>query len=369
MLITCNTSELNKAIQTAQRAIVSKPSTPIFSCIHLLTQNNQLTIQAMDLNMAISCTINADIEEPGEIVVSAKHISELIRKLTAETVTIAKSQDNKTIKVTSGKADYQLLLMNEDDYPKFPTVDGKKSLTIEDTKIKELIKKTIFSCSSDDARPLFTGILVEAKDDKLTFVGTNTHRLAVKSLPQPTEEPLSMIIPSKVLNEISRNLVSDVPQEVKISLLNNQIMVVIDDVIIVSRLIEGKFPDYNKVIPAKFAVKCSVKAKELASAVERVALFSTEGDYSTVKMSIAQGQMILTSSSADVGTGKEVLDCNTEGDALNVAFNAKYLLDILKNVDYEEVLLSMNTSLSPVCITAPEEDNYIYIVTPVRVVF
>lgn len=369
MLITCNTSELNKAIQTAQRAIVSKPSTPIFSCIHILAQNNQLTIQAMDLNMAISCTIDANITEPGEIVVSAKHISELVRKLTAETVTITKSQDNKTIKVTSGKADYQLLLMNEDDYPKFPTVDGKKSLTIEDTKIKELIKKTIFSCSSDDARPLFTGILVEAKDDKLTFVGTNTHRLAVKSLPQPTEEPLSMIIPSKVLNEISRNLVSDVPQEVKISLLNNQIMVVIDDVIIVSRLIEGKFPDYNKVIPAKFAVKCSVKAKELASAVERVALFSTEGDYSTVKMSIAQGQMLLTSSSADVGTGKEVLDCTTEGDALNVAFNAKYLLDILKNVESEEVLLSMNTSLSPVCITTPEEDNYIYIVTPVRVVF
>ena len=369
MLFTCNTSELNKAIQTAQRAIVSKPSTPIFSCIHILTQNNQLTIQAMDLNMAISCTIDANISEPGEIVVSAKHIAELIRKLTTETVTISKNQDNKTIKVASGNSDYQLLLMNEDDYPKFPSFNGNKSLTIEDSKIKELIKKTIFSCSTDEARPLFTGILVEAKDDKLTFVGTNTHRLAVKFLPQATEEPMSMIIPSKVLNEISRSLVSDMPQEVKISLLNNQVMVVIDDVIIVSRLIEGKFPDYNKVIPAKFAVKCSVQAKELAGAVERVALFSTEGDYSTVKMSIAQGQMILTSSSADVGTAKEILPCTTEGDALNVAFNAKYILDILKNVESEEVLLSMNTSLSPVCITAPEEDNYIYIVTPVRVVF
>ena len=268
-----------------------------------------------------------------------------------------------------GEQGYQLLLMNEDDYPKFPEVDANKSLTIPDDKIKELIKKTIFSCSSDDARPLFTGILVEAKDDKLTFVGTNTHRLAVKFLPQPTEEPLNMIIPSKVLNEISRNLTSDMPQEVKISLLNNQIMVVIDDITIVSRLIEGKFPDYNKVIPAKFAVKCQVNAKSLASAVERVALFSTEGDYSTVKMIIGQGEMTLTSSSPDVGTGKEVLPCTTEGDSLNVAFNAKYILDILKNVDAEEVLLSMNTSLSPVCITAPEEDNYIYIVTPVRVVF
>lgn len=369
MIITCNTSELNKAIQTAQRAISSKPSTPIFSCIHLLTRDNKLIVQGMDLNMAISSTIEAEITESGEIVVNAKHISELIRKLTSETVTISKNTENKTIKVASGSSEYQLLLMNEDDYPKFPEVDGQQSITIEDEKIKELIKKTIFSCSTDEARPLFTGILVEAKDDKITFVGTNTHRLAVKYLPQPTNEPMSMIIPSKVLNEISRNLTGNMPQEVKISLLNNQIMIVIDDVIIVSRLIEGKFPDYNKVIPAKFAVKCQVNAKDLAAAVERIALFSTEGDYSTVKMSIDKGEVTLTSSSADVGTGKEVLPCSTEGDALNVAFNAKYILDILKNVEAEEVILSMNTSLSPVCITAPAEENYIYIVTPVRVVF
>lgn len=369
MIITCNTSELNKAIQTAQRAISSKPSTPIFSCIHLLAANDKLIVQAMDLNLAISSTIPANITEEGEIVVSAKHLSELIRKLSSETVTISKSQDNKTIKVASGNSEYQLLLMNADDYPKFPDFNGDKSITIADEKIKELIKKTIFSCSSDEARPLFTGILVEAKDDKLTFVGTNTHRLAVKFLPQPTVEPMSMIIPSKVLGEISRNLVGDMPQEVKISLLNNQIMIIIDEIIIVSRLIEGKFPDYNKVIPARFAVKCQVKAKELGAAVERVALFSTEGDYSTVKMSIGQGEITLTSSSPDVGMGKEVLSCSTEGDSLNVAFNAKYILDILKNVESEEVVLSMNTSLSPVCITAPEEDNYIYIVTPVRVVF
>ena len=259
--------------------------------------------------------------------------------------------------------------MNTDDYPKFPTFDGNKTITIEDEKIKELIKKTIFSCSTDEARPLFTGILVESKDDKLTFVGTNTHRLAIKSLIQTTNEPMSMIIPSKVLNEIFRNLTGDMPQEVIISLLNNQIMVIIDDVVIVSRLIEGKFPDYNKVIPAKFAVTCKVNAKELAGAVERVALFSTDGDYSIVKISVEQEKMTITSSSPEIGTGREVITCATEGDALNVAFNSKYILDILKNIDSDEVTLAMNTSLSPVCITSKQEENYTYIVTPVRVVF
>lgn len=369
MIIACNTNELSKAIQTAQRAIVSKPSTPIFSCIHIFTKENKLEIQAMDLNMAISCTIDAEITEPGEIVVSAKHISELVRKLPSETVIINQNAENNTIKLTSGSSEFQLLIMNADDYPKFPTFDGNKTITITDEKIKELIKKTIFSCSTDEARPLFTGILVESKDDKLTFVGTNTHRLAIKAIAQTTNEPMSMIIPSKVLNEISRNLISEMPQEVKISLLNNQIMVIIDDIVIVSRLIEGKFPDYNKVIPAKFAVKCKVNAKELAGAVERVALFSTEGDYSIVKISVEQEEMIITSSSPDIGTGREVIACATEGDALNVAFNSKYILDILKNIDSEEVTLAMNTSLSPVCITSEKEENYTYIVTPVRVVF
>lgn len=369
MILTCNTNLLNKAIQTVQRAIISKPSTPIFSGIHLIANNDKLEIQAMDLNMAISCTIDAQIEESGEIVVSAKHFSELIRKLPEEKLTISQNLENNTIKVSSGKSEFQLLLMNEEDYPKFPTFSGNKTITIHDEKIKELIKKTIFSCSTDEARPLFTGILVEIQDNTITFVGTNTHRLAIKSMEQTTNEPMSMIIPAKVLNEISRNLNNEIPQKVQISLLNNQIMVVIDNIIIVSRLIEGKFPDYKRVIPPKFAVKAKVNVKEIAGAVERVALFSTDGDYSIIKMSIEENEITITSSSPEVGTGREIISCSTEGEKLNVAFNSKYILDILKNIEAEEAIFSMNTALSPVCITCEQEKDYIYIVTPVRVVF
>ena len=207
------------------------------------------------------------------------------------------------------------------------------------------------------------------KDGKITFVGTNTHRLAIKSLPYEGNEELSMIIPSKVLGEISRNLTGEVPQQVLISLLNNQIMVVIDNIVIVSRLIEGQFPDYRRVIPPKFALTSKVNIKELAGAVERVALFSTDGDYSIIKMSVAADEITITSSSPDVGTGLEVVSCKTVGDPLNVAFNAKYILDIMKNLEAEEAVLSMNTSLSPVCVTCADEPDYTYIVTPVRVVF
>lgn len=369
MKFSCNTNTLNKAIQTVQRAIISKPSTPIFSGIHILTENNTLKVQAMDLNMAISCNIEADIEVQGDVVVSAKHFSELIRKLPDETLTISKNEETKTIQVISGKSEYQLLLMNEEDYPKFPTFDGNQSIVIEDESIKELIKKTIFSCSTDEARPLFTGILVEVKEHKITFVGTNTHRLAIKSMPYTDDSDMNVIIPAKVLQEISRNLTGEVPQQVKISLLNNQIMVIIDNVVIISRLIEGKFPDYKRVIPPKFSSVTKINVKKLAGAVERIALFSTDGDYSIIKMSIEANEITITSSSPDVGKGREIIACTTEGESLNVAFNAKYVLDILKNVEAEEVTMSLNTSLSPVCVTCDEEQDYIYILTPVRVVF
>ena len=369
MLISCNTSHLNKAIQTVQRAISSKPNTPIFSGIHILTNNNRLEIQAMNLNMAISCTIDADITEPGEIVVSAKYLAELICKLPEEMLTLSNDKEMNTVKVSSGKSEFQMLLMNEEDYPKFPTFNANKSITLEDSIVKKLIKKTIFACSTDEARPLFTGILVEVQDGKITFVATNTHRLAIKSLPYESTENLSVIIPSKVLLEIGRNLTGDMPQQVIISLLENQIMVTIDNVVIVSRLIEGKFPDYRRVIPPKFAITSKINVKELAGAVERVALFSTDGDYSIIKICVDQHELTITSSSPDVGAGREVISCESEGEKLNVAFNSRYILDILKNLEAEEAVLSMNTSLSPVCITCEQEADYTYIVTPVRVVF
>lgn len=369
MKISCNIQSLNKALQTVQKAIATKPSTPILAGIHFQTLENKVVIQANDLNMAIASTIDADVIEAGEIVVSGRMITELARKLPGETVLISKNKENNTITIECGKSKNSLLAMNEEDYPKFPTFEEEKSIDIPDDKLKELIKKTIFACSNDEARPLFTGILVDVKDGKVTFVGTNTHRLAIKSLPLDTEETMSIIIPSKVLVEIARNLNGEAPSLVNIAMISNQIRVTIDNAVIVSRLIEGKFPDYKRVIPPKFAIKTNVNVSELAGAVERVSLFSTENEYSIVKVSVAENEITINSSSPDVGTGHEVIPCATEGAELNVAFNSRYVLDILKSIDAENVTLSMNTSLSPVCVTAAEEEEYTYIVTPVRVVF
>lgn len=369
MKFSCKAEVLSKAIQTVQKAIISKPSTPIFSGIHIIALENKIQLEAMDLNMAISCTAEANIIEQGETVVSAKYLSDLIRKFSSEEITITKNIEEKVIYISSAKSEFKLLLMNEDDYPKFPSFNCDKCITIGDEKFKELIVKTIYACSTDESRPLFTGILFDVTNNKITCVGTNTHRLAIKAIEQENNEAMSIIIPSKVLAEIARNLNSDVPQDVRILLLNNQIMVVIDNTVIVSRLIEGKFPDYKRVIPPKFNVTAKVNIKELANAVDRVSLFSSDGEYSIIKININGNKMVLSSSNPTSGTGKEEIACESNGENLNVAFNSQYMVDILKNLETKEAIMSLNTSLSPVCINPVDDDSYTYIVTPVRVVF
>lgn len=366
----CNTADLHKAVQSVIPAIASKTSTPIFGGMHIIAANQTIRLEAMDINLSMSCELKGEIEEEGEIVIAAIRFSELVRNFNGETVKITKNNNDNNVRLQSGKADYKILLMNVNDYPKYPKIEAAQSFTLEDEKIKELIKKTAFACSTDTARPLFTGVLCEIKEGKITFVGTNTHRLAIRTLPIENTPDMSLIIPSSVLKEINKNLNGKLPQEAKFSLINNQLMVSIDDWTVVSRLIEGRFPDYKRVIPPEFTVKTKVNVKEFGGAVSRMSLCSGSDDnYSIVKISIDAGELKVMSSSPDVGTGEEVIACETEGNAINVAFNATYILDIMKNLETEEAELNLNNSLSPVCIKPTDQSEYIYIVTPVRVIF
>ncbi len=370
MKFTCLTSDLNKAVQSIMPAIAAKPSTPVFGGIHIIADKEIIRLEGMDINLSMSNEIKAEVEEPGEIVIAASRFNDLVRNFNGETVKVTKNEKDNNVRLQSGKADYKILLMNVNEYPKYPSVETAKSFVLEEEKIKELIKKTAFACSTDSARPLFTGVLCEVKDGKITFVGTNTHRLAIRTMNVENVPDMSVIIPSVVLKEINKNLNGKLPQDVNFYILNNQLMVKIENWTLVSRLIEGRFPDYKRVIPPQFTVKTKVNVKDLSGAVSRMSLCSgSENDYSIVKISIGEKEMKVMSSSPDVGTGEEIIGCNTEGSSINVAFNAAYIMDIMKNIETEEAEIDLNNSLSPVCIKPESEEEYIYIVTPVRVIF
>jgi len=373
MEFTCKTSELNKAVQSIMCAVPAKPTTPVFAGMHIMAKGNVIRLETMDITLAMSNEIEAEVTEEGEIIIAAARFAELIRYLEGENVKIFNSKDEESIKLQSGRTNYDILLMNANDYPKFPEISAEKKFILPDSSLSELIKKTAFACSTENTRPLFTGVLCDIENNKVTFVGTNTHRLVIKSLPVEEEtESQSLILPATVLKEISKNLDGKLPQEVKIFTQRNQIKVEIGRLTLVSRLIEGKFPDYRRVIPPSFALSSVVNVKELMGAVSRISLCGTAtgNAYSIVKFLIGKNEIKITSSSPEIGTGMETVSCSTEGNnEVNVAFNASYIVDMLRNINEDNVVLEVNDSLKPVRIRPEKENDYLYIVTPVRVIF
>lgn len=364
MKFSCEASELKKGLNIAQKAITGKTATPIMSGIYLSAQENKLILRGSDLNISIETQVNVKTEEPGAVLINAKIISDLMGKLSGE---VFLYEEGKEVFVKSGDLNvYNMPKMNVDDYPAFPDLDAKEKIELTDAAFDDLVYMTEFACATDDSRPLFTGILMEVKEGKITFVGTNTHRLAIKSKDIQAND-MSCVIPAKVLSEI-RTIAqgfSD-PQNISIGVLYNQIMLTVGDTKIVTRLLDGRFPDYRRVIPKSFTLSAQVLRQDLITILDRVVLFSKATDHSTVKMNFADNKLQITASGTDIGSAKEEIPCEMEGNSLKIAFNAAYIMDVLKHSNTEKIAFRLNSALTPGIVDNGDSDFY-YIVTPVRV--
>lgn len=367
MKISCAKDRLNHAVQIVQKAVASKTPSPILTGIYLSAEGNQLQLQATDYEVGIKCTIEAEVHQPGAIVLSGRYFQEMVRRLPGDKVQIANNTEDRTIKITSNFAQFNLLSLPAEEFPILKPLASENSLVIKDNVLKELIKKTVFACASDEARPIFTGGLLEADENGVRMVATNTHRLALKKDQLHGEKKQArMIIPAKILSELARLLTSEVPVDVNVTWHRNQVAFEFDDVYIISRLIEGQFPDYNKVIPASFATNVRVKSDEFFDAVERVSLLARDSDYNVIKFSFKDESITITSNNPDIGKATESLPCVIDGNEVDIAFNARYVTDILKNIDSDELVFALNTPLSPACIKPMDDENYTYVITPVR---
>lgn len=367
MKVSCSKELLNHAVQTVQKAVAVKTQMPILTGIYLAAADNKLELHATDYEIGIKCTIDATVEKPGTIVLSGRYFQEMVRKLPGDTIEILSSPEDRTIQIVSNSAQFNLLSMPAEEFPVLRQVTSDNFMTVKDNVLKELIKKTVFACANDEARPIFTGGLIEFSGRDITMVATNTHRLALKkdSAEQATSD-IKMIVPAKILSELARVLTSEIPVDVSIYWLKNQVAFSFENVYIISRLIEGQFPDYNKVIPPNFATNVKLDTKQFLSAVERVSLLAREGDYNVIKLVFKENSVTITSNNPDIGKACEVVFAVIDGNEVEIAFNVKYIADILKNIDSEELIFSLNTPLSPASIKPIDDDSYVYIVTPVR---
>lgn len=367
MQISCLKSELVNALSTVAKAVATKPQTPILSSIYLRAENGVLELQATNYEIGILSRIEAEVNEPGQISVPGRYLQEVIRRLPGDNVTLTYKADEHVVHIVSGQTNFTILTTNVNEFPTLQELQGNVQFKIKDNVLRELIKKTVFACSKDSSRPVFTGCYLEVDDTRVTMAATNTHRLSVKF--ENFDEAIGnikVIIPSTILQELLHSLTSEVPTDVTINCTYNQISFAFDNLYMTSRLIEGVFPDYRRVIPPEFATVVTLNTTEFRAAVDRVSWISRIGDYNVVKLEFANNELHLTANSQEVGNADERIPVAIEGPDLTIAFNADYLTDVLKNITSEDCQMKLNQPLSPAAIIEKDDEDFIYIVTPVR---
>lgn len=373
MVITCNKKELVHALSIVIKAINSKPEFPILSGIYIKAENDLLEIQGTEPNLSIITTIPANVEAEGIIVVSGKYFYDVIRNLPGDTVLIKLNDTDSTITISSKNAKFNLLAMDHNQFPTIETLKGEINFTITNHSFLNCIKKTSFSV--DDKNTLYSGCLLDFRDDDLYMVGTNRHRLAMYKEPfVKIGKNLQVIVPAKILNELNSIFQSKIPTDIEITCTPRQISFKYENVYIISRLLDGQFPDYTKVIPNNFSTDVIINKQEFKEALERIAIIFSNNEYSTINFEFSDTILKMYSDDPNIGRAEETLKVEIEGQDLEIAFKTKNIIEVLKVADTKEIMLSMKESLSTAAIfeVVKEEEDYIknnnftYVVTPIR---
>ncbi len=354
-------SNLINAIQTVQNVITTKSALPILSNILIEAQNGSLKLTATDLDIGITCSIPVDIQEPGAITIPAKRFNDIIKEFPMELVTLATKKNNQ-VTIDSEMCQFKIMGLMKEDFPKLPEFKDQKVIKIDQGVFKQMLSLTAFAVSLDETRYVLNGVLFKINKNSFTLVSTDGKRLAVaeRKLSAESETELSMIVPLKTIHELNRNL----KEEGDLSLIvsSNQALFDLGNVGIVSRLIEGEFPDYKQVIPAPSENKMKVERSLLLLAVRRAALLATP-DYQAVKLEVFKNKLVISKTTPDVGEFHEELPVEYQGRELVIGFNPVYLIDILKNLSEETVSLELTDGEKPGVIRIP---GYVYIVLPMR---
>lgn len=363
MQFTCEKSNLLDGISTVQKAVTGKSTMPILQGILIKATSEGLVMTGSDIDLSIETKVKTDVTTTGSIVVDSRLFGEIIRKLPNDIIQI-KVIENKSIEIICQKSKFSLIYMNADDFPLLPNINENMIFSIPQKQLKSMIRGTIFATAQDETRPILTGVLFEVKDKKINLVALDGYRLALRSEYVDSENTISAVIPAKTLNEVGK-ILGDNDENVNITFTPNHILFSIGETKIISRLLEGEFIKYNSIIPEEYNLKVIAKRNELLDSIERASLMAKEGNTNLIKLDIQEESIVITSNS-QLGMVREETNIILQGQTLQIAFNSKYLIDVLKIMEEDEVILEFSSSVAP-CIIKPKENvNNIYLVLPVR---
>ena len=351
-----------------QSAVSTKSTLPVLSNILLETKTNQLKLASTDLEVGVRCLINAEIVKEGALTVPAKTFSDFIRTLQDSQEIRINTEESTRMEIRCGKTRCVLLGLPKEDFPVLPEFPEENSLSIPAKTLQEMIKKTSFSVSTDETRYILNGIYFILDKGIARMVATDGRRLAFISRTVDDKKiSLSAIIPSKAIREIERLLTGEgiAADTVRMSVTENQVAFKVGDTVIISRLIEGHFPNYDQVIPKSTDIRVQVAAKDLLMMTQRAALGS--GDRGgAVRFSLDKGRLKATGSAQGRVEVEDELPVDFSGNPLEIAFNPTFVVDVLKNVDASQVFLEFTSALNPGVIRPVGDDQALCVIMPMR---
>lgn len=362
MKLICDRTLLANAIAGVSKAVTQRSSIPVLEGILMKAEGFSLMLTGYDLEMGITTTIEANVLEPGDAVLPAKLLGDMVRRLPSEEVEI-NAQDSGATTIKGGITEFDIMGLNPGDFPDLPNPGADRTLDMDTADLQEMVDTTLFAVSTDDKKPAHTGALFSITPEKLTVVALDGYRLAIIEKPVQATKEIDIIIPAKTLSEVVK-LFGEADEVVHISANRRFVVFATQSYTVISRLIEGEFLDYRRVIPEGYKTRVTVDVRDFATTIERASLIITErlknplrvmfDDHITVRCQTTLGKVV------------DELPAQVEGDPVEIGFNNRYLLDALRYSRCDKLVFELSGPLSPVKVLPKDGGDFLFLVLPVR---
>jgi len=373
MKVSVSQQQLSHGLSIVSRAVSPRSTLPVLANILVATDEGRLRLSATNLELGISCWIGAQIQEEGSITVPARTFGDLVSTLPSETIQMELNERTQTLMVHCGASHTDIKGIDAQEFPPMPVPDLDNGIELNIADFKEMIQQVAFAASTDEARPVLQGVYMQVKETEISMAATDGFRISVRKtqLPDPISHPMSAIIPARALNELSR-IASDGDRTISMVIPpgRGQVLFHLDDVELVSQLIEGNFPDYNAIIPRSCKTTTILPTAGFLKACKQAEIIAREGN-NVIRMSIkpgegGPGQVEISAQSEETGSSEVVIEANVEGPELVIAFNVRFLRELLDVVREQHVALETNANNTPGMLKQVGDEDFVHVIMPMH---
>ena len=376
MRVVCNIERFSKKLALVSRGVSARSAVQVLGGILLEAEGESIKLSATDMELSIQTSALAEVEEDGRVVIPARIFNDIVRSLPKGEFSLGYDRSAGTVKLAAGENEYTIRAYAAEDFPQLPQFDEESSFTMLGETLVETVEKVSRSYSRDETRPVLTGILISFEESRVRMVTTDSYRLSIKEseLASTFDGTREAIVPARAMQEVGRIFSGTDEERIGVALSENQALFRIGDVLLGTRLIDGNFPEYKRLLPTSFEREISVDREELMGTLRRVNLFAQRQTPPVpVSLAFSDGAVEVIVRNGEIGEAHEKLPASSEDD-FNISFNPGYLLDGVSSVDTENVLFKLNESLKPgLIVPGPEEGNgdgeesdFLYLIMPMR---